>query len=57
MLTRKQIESIYEKIKLERERLSKVKKNTENLKKEKEIIEEIEKLNIEITLLECILEC
>ena len=56
MLTRKQIESIYEKIKLERERLSKVKKNAEDLKKEKEVIEEIEKLDIEIILLESILE-
>lgn len=56
MLTRKQIESIYEKIKLERERLSKVKKNAEDLKKEKEVIEEIEKLDIEITLLGSILE-
>jgi hypothetical protein len=56
MLTRKQIESIYEKIKLERERLSKVKKNAEDLKKEKGVIEEIEKLDIEITLLESILE-
>ena len=56
MLNKEQIESFYERIKNYRNELIEAKKREENLKKEKEIIEEIEKLNIEITLLEVILE-
>jgi len=56
MLSEEQIESVYERIKNYRNELIETKKREENLKKEKEVIEEIEKLDIEITLLESILE-
>lgn len=56
MLNEEQIESFYERIKNYRNELIEAKKREENLKKEKEIIEEIEKLDIEITLLKVILE-
>lgn len=53
---KEQIESIYEKLKVEYENLKEKKKNAKSYDVEKEIIQEIEKLNIEITLLEVILE-
>lgn len=56
MLNKEQIESVYEKLKIERNKLIVEKNNAKNLKKEKEVIDAIEKLEIEITLLECILE-
>lgn len=56
MLSEEQIESVYERIKNYRNELIEAKKRAENLKKEKEVIEEIEKLDIETTLLESILE-
>lgn len=57
MLNKEQIESVYEKLKIERNKLIVEKNNAKDLKKEKEVINAIEKLEIEITLLECILEC
>ena len=56
MLRKEQIESVYEKLKIERNKLIVEKNNAKNLKKEKEVIDAIEKLEIEITLLEVILE-
>ena len=56
MLNKEQIESIYEKLKVEYENLKEKKKNAKSYDVEKEIIQEIEKFNIEITLLEVILE-
>ena len=56
MLSKEQIESIYKKLKVEYENLKEKKKNAKSYDVEKEIIQEIEKLNIEITLLEVILE-
>lgn len=56
MLNKEQIESVYEKLKIERNKLIVEKNNAKNLKKEKEVIDAIEKLEIEITLLEVILE-
>ena len=56
MLNKEQIESIYEKLKAEHKNLKEKKKNAKSYDIEKEIIQEIEKLNIEITLLEVILE-
>ena len=56
MLNKEQIESIYEKLKVEYENLKEKKKNAKSYDVEKEIIQEIEKLNIENTLLEVILE-
>lgn len=56
MLNKEQIEAIYEKLKVEYENLKEKKKNAKSYDVEKEIIQEIEKLNIEITLLEVILE-
>lgn len=56
MLSKEQIESVYEKLKIERNKLIVEKNNAKNLKKEKEVIDAIEKLEIEITLLEVILE-
>lgn len=57
MLNKEQIESVYERIKIYKNELVEEKKRAESLKKEKKIIEEIEKLDVEITLLESILEC
>ena len=57
MLNKEQIESVYERIKIYKNELVEEKKRAESLKKEKKIIDEIEKLDIEITLLESILEC
>lgn len=57
MLNKEQIESIYIKQKDELINLISKKKNAISYEIEKEIIQEIEKLNIEITLLEVILEC
>ena len=48
MLSKEQIESIYEKLKVEYENLKEKKKNAKSYDVEKEIIQEIEKLNIEI---------
>ena len=56
MLNKEQIESVYEKLKIERNKLIVEKNNAKNLKTEKEVIDAIEKLEIEITLLEVILE-
>ena len=56
MLNKEQIESIYIKQKEELINLIFKKKNAKSYDVEKEIIQEIEKLNIEITLLEVILE-
>lgn len=56
MLNKEQIESVYEKLKIEINKLIVEKNNAKNLKKEKEVIDAIEKLEIEITLLEVILE-
>ena len=56
MLNKEQIESVYEKLKIERNKLIVEKNNAKDLKKEKEVIDAIEKLEIEITLLEVILE-
>ena len=56
MLNKEQIESIYIKQKEELITLISKKKNAKSYDVEKEIIQEIEKLNIEITLLEVILE-
>ena len=56
MLSKEQIESIYKKLKVEYENLKEKNKNAKSYDVEKEIIQEIEKLNIEITLLEVILE-
>lgn len=57
MLSKEQIESVYEKLKIDKNELIEEKNNAKDLKKEKEVIDTIEKLEIEITLLECILEC
>lgn len=56
MLSKEQIESIYIKQKEELINLISKKKIAISYDVEKEIIQEIEKLNIEITLLEVILE-
>jgi|GEM_PF-1780988 hypothetical protein len=56
MLNKEQIESIYIKQKEELINLIFKKKRAKSYDVEKEIIQEIEKLNIEITLLEVILE-
>lgn len=56
MLSKEQIESIYIKQKEELINLISKKKRAKSYDIEKEIIQEIEKLNIEITLLEVILE-
>ncbi len=56
MLNKEQIESIYIKQKEELINLIFKKKRVKSYDVEKEIIQEIEKLNIEITLLEVILE-
>ena len=56
MLNKEQIESIYIKQKEELINLISKKKRAKSYDVEKEIIQEIEKLNIEITLLEVILE-
>ena len=56
MLNKEQIESIYIKQKEELINLISKKKTAKSYDVEKEIIHEIEKLNIEITLLEVILE-
>lgn len=56
MLNKEQIESIYIKQKEELINLISKKKRVKSYDIEKEIIQEIEKLNIEITLLEVILE-
>ena len=56
MLNKEQIESIYIKQKEELITLTSKKKIAISYDVEKEIIQEIEKLNIEITLLEIILE-
>lgn len=56
MLNKEQIESIYIKQKEELINLISKKKRVKTYDVEKEIIQEIEKLNIEITLLEVILE-
>ncbi len=56
MLSKEQIESIYIKQKEELINLISKKKRAISYEIEKEIIQEIEKLNIEITLLEVILE-
>lgn len=56
MLNKEQIESIYIKQKDELINLIFKKKRAKSYDAEKEIIEEIEKLNIEITLLEVIME-
>lgn len=56
MLSKEQIESIYIKQKEELINLIYKKKRAKSYDVEKEIIQEIEKLNIEITLLEVILE-
>ncbi len=56
MLNKEQIESIYIKQKEELINLISKKKIAISYDVEKEIIQEIEKLNIEITLLEVILE-
>lgn len=56
MLNKEQIEAIYIKQKEELINLISKKKRAKSYDVEKEIIQEIEKLNIEITLLEVILE-
>ena len=56
MLNKEQIEAIYIKQKEELINLISKKKRAKSYDIEKEIIQEIEKLNIEITLLEVILE-
>ena len=56
MLNKEQIESIYIKQKEELINLISKKKRAKSYDVEKEIIQEIEKLNIEITLFEVILE-
>lgn len=56
MLNKEQIESIYIKQKEELINLISKKKRAKSYDVEKEIIQEIEKLEIEITLLEVILE-
>ena len=56
MLNKEQIEAIYIKQKEELINLISKKKRAKSYDVEKEIIQEIEKLNIEITFLEVILE-